>query len=213
MADANPPPAGQDQPKASSKLRKRKSRPNPAPPRKQRKITNEPVAKQRKSNQKAVDNKNAEHVSSAPSDELPDASDASDTSDIKNDLVTSNTRSKKKVAARKLNSKDAEQWRTILGVERESLLRHNDTMLSLLASGYSDLTCAHASTEWKDLQERLKDIHSLPRLFEKYTHIYPQYTGKGSVISAIELITTSLNNCAVRQGIPGKHICCVFGYL
>jgi hypothetical protein len=50
----------------------------------------------------------------------------------------SNAQPFEEITTKAFSSKDVERWRAILGPERESLLKHNSTMIQLLASGYAE---------------------------------------------------------------------------
>jgi hypothetical protein len=89
---------------------------------------------------------------------------------------------------------NARQWANELGPERESLLRHGAIMHKWLTPVCSELTCANGTVRWKDLLERLRDLYSFRRAMSQCI-----------TISAIELITTSLNNHVSQANLPCKY--------
>jgi hypothetical protein len=99
-----------------------------------------------------------------------------------------------------------EEWVLQLDEEKQSLLLHSDAMIKILSPRVVlyDLPRARNTVQWDAILERLRDIHSLDRLFQGFSSLQKRYTLEVDTIAPIGLLAVSLNNHAVTSGSPCK---------
>jgi hypothetical protein len=118
--------------------------------------------------------------------------------------------------------KSFEIWRRWLGSltrHREALLIHSWMMTGLTQIDspivLQDLGNAHGSIDWTNLNEKIRDVTSIDRIFEGFEMLKDVWTAKlgpkYKTISIICLITVSLNDHALTYNLPCKSkLCCAF---
>ncbi|KAJ5056973.1 hypothetical protein J3E74DRAFT_293418 [Bipolaris maydis] len=101
---------------------------------------------------------------------------------------------------------EEDQWLATLSKEEESLLVHPDKVILGLSAATIpfDLPRATSDVHWDDVQERLRDLYSLERLFKGMESIQTEYNIEANTIAPIGLLVVALNNCAVRSVLPYK---------
>ncbi|XP_014555213.1 hypothetical protein COCVIDRAFT_27834 [Bipolaris victoriae FI3] len=99
-----------------------------------------------------------------------------------------------------------EQWLARLTSEQESVLFHTKSIIGKLPQGTRrpDITRATHHIHWDDVEERLRDIYSLERLFNGFESLMGCYESEVNTVHPIGLIAVSLNNCAIRSEQPFK---------
>jgi len=103
-----------------------------------------------------------------------------------------------------IEQSEESKWLATLSLEQESVLRHNQDVVKRLppSATLHDLPHANSAIQWQEIESRLEDVYSLDRLFQNYDSIQSHYKVDVNTVAPIGLITVSLNNAAIRQGLP-----------
>jgi hypothetical protein len=97
-----------------------------------------------------------------------------------------------------------ELWIESLDPESQSLLLHGKAILKGLPSTarLADLPRAVSEIQWDAIEDRLRDVYELDRLFKNFKSLRGHYQTEVNTVAPIGLITVSLNNCAVQKSLP-----------
>jgi len=122
--------------------------------------------------------------------------------------------------AQKSTSKDvkddaqsAVSWLASLTAEQESILMHPPRLFSP-ATALKDLAHAPTSISWAELSERMRDVHSLDRLFADFAKLRVKYKVNVNTVTPICLLAASLNNVAIYSDIPCKYLLkAIYGFI
>ena len=98
------------------------------------------------------------------------------------------------------------QWLDSLTSEQGSVLLHPLATMKALPHGMKNSGISYATHEvhWDAVEERLRDVYLLDRLFVGFETLQKHYKPQENTVHPIGLLAVSLNNCATRSSQPCK---------